>query len=227
MKNKTIENNLEKVMDTLLSVENQFANLSKIDISNFNKDKTAIVYVDMVKGFVNEGPLSSPRAETILKNIKELDIETKDFYKVFFTDSHTKNSVEFQTYPEHCLAESSESELVDDYDIENKKSIIIKKNSVNGFFAPKFDGWLKTNKDIKNFIIVGLVTDICIMNFALSLKAYFNQWDIESNIIVPTNCVETFDLDITFHEASLMNLFALYNMHMNGIKLMEYTLKET
>lgn len=222
LKINAIKNNQDKAMQSLLAIEEALSNVIKIHPTQFDKNDTAIIYVDMIKGFVNEGALQSPRAETIRKNIKKLDTKTKGFNKVFFIDSHTKDSAEFKAYPEHCIAGTSESELIDDYDTDNNKSIVIEKNSVNGFFAPMFASWLKVNQGIKNFIIVGLVTDICVMNFALSLKAYFNQWNVDVNIMVPMNCVETFDLDANYHEASIMNIFALYNMQMNGINIVEY-----
>ena len=54
---------------------------------------------------------------------------------------------------------------------------------------------------------------------ALTLKAFFNESNIKSRIIIPIRGVETFNLEGTNHDGDLMNLFALYNMKINGIEL--------
>jgi hypothetical protein len=43
--------------------------------------------------------------------------------------------------------------------------------------------------------------------------------NIKSNIIVPVNAVETYDLG--FHDGDLMNVFALYNMYVNGVRVVQ------
>ena len=55
----------------------------------------------------------------------------------------------------------------------------------------------------------------------LPFSKNFLQKNIASRIIIPIKGVETYDLDITNHNAQLMNLFALYNMRMNGIEIIE------
>ena len=70
-----------------------------------------------------------------------------------------------------------------------------------------------------NFVLAGLVTDICVMTFALTLKSYFNEKNIVSRLMLPLAAVETFDLPVTNHQAELMNTFAVYNMQMNGIEI--------
>ena len=52
-------------------------------------------------------------------------------------------------------------------------------------------------------------------------KSPFNEKNINSRIIVPIKGVETYDLDATNHNAKLMNLFALYNMRMNWVEIVE------
>jgi len=42
---------------------------------------------------------------------------------------------------------------------------------------------------------------------------------MKGEVMTFTTLVETFDLDATNHYGELMNLFALYNMEMNGVKI--------
>ena len=47
--------------------------------------------------------------------------------------------------------------------------------------------------DLRSVMIVGCCTDICVLQFALSLKGYINQNDLGIEVIVPKNQVATFD----------------------------------
>ena len=209
----------DETLATLLRIEDDLLSLHEFDSSLYDKNHTAIIFMDVLSGFVTEGNLSSDRALVILDALKTLDEQTEGFSKVYFADHHTKDSVEFGAYPPHCIVGTPETEFAIKFDTDHPKSIIVAKNSVNGFLAPAFSEWLALHDHIKNFIVVGLVTDICVMNFSLTLKAYLNQWNIHASVIIPMSMIETFDLPATNHLAPLMNLFALYNMKMNGIIL--------
>ena len=51
--------------------------------------------------------------ENLPKLIRVLE-KFKGYKKVFFLDTHLENSVEFKTYPVHCIDGTIESELVDE-----------------------------------------------------------------------------------------------------------------
>jgi len=193
-----------------------------LKINSLNKEEIALIVIDMVNGFVYNGPLSSPRVAAIVNNVIDINEKTIGCKKVFFTDSHNENSQEFISFPIHCLKNSEESMLIPELLTEStsSNSVIIKKNSTNGFNSEVFRQWLSKNCDsVKNFIVIGCVTDLCVLQFALSLKAYFNEMNKDKRIIVPMNAVDTYDLGS--HNAYLMNLFALYNMHISGIEVVD------
>ena len=201
--------------------------LSKIESVSFeelgvNKENTALIVVDMVKGFYNEGPLANPDVKNVIEPMLKLNEKMKDYKKVFFIDSHNENSVEFKSYPKHCVGGTIEEELIDEFleseAITNKNTIFIKKNSVNGFHANGFEE-IRENKNIENFIVVGVCTDICVKNFVLSLKTYFNERNLEKRIIVPANMVETYDAD--FHSRDFWNLTSLFEMKSNGVQIVK------
>ncbi|MFA9424256.1 MAG: isochorismatase family cysteine hydrolase [Sedimentibacter sp.] len=207
-------------MRALETIEEELK-VKTISLSSLNKDRTALFVIDMVNGFVYEGPLSSPRVASIAKNIVELNEKTKGYKKVFFLDSHENDSKEFSSFPTHCLNGTSESELILELKTEASKgpnTYYIKKNSTNGFHTKEFKDWLIQNMDeVDNYIITGCVTDICVLQFTLSLKTYFNETNKSKRVIIPKNCVETYDGGS--HDGYLMNLFALYNMHTCGIEI--------
>jgi nicotinamidase-related amidase len=207
-------------MEALKKIENDLKG-KNIELSEFDKDKTVLIVIDMVNGFVYSGPLSSPRVAGIVNNIVELNKKTNGFKKVFFMDSHEENSKEFGSFPLHCIKGSHEAELIPELkkDVsEGPDTLCIHKNSTNGFNSNIFKQWLEKNMDeVDNYIITGCVTDICVLQFALSLKAYFNENNKSKRIVVPKDCVETYDGGS--HDGDLMNLFALYNMHTSGIEI--------
>jgi hypothetical protein len=71
---------------------------SNIKLDDLPKDKTAIVVVDMVNGFVQEGLLSSPRILTVIDSIKGLLSSADGCKKIFFLDRHSETSPELKTY---------------------------------------------------------------------------------------------------------------------------------
>ncbi len=210
--------NMEKAVEGLLGIEEGFKLLPKLNLDDYNKNNTAIIFVDVIEGFVNEGALSSPRALNILPYVEKLS-QAKGFKKLYFADCHPENATEFNSYPPHCVNTTNEPNLVKELAFNKDMDTLVEKNCTNGFHAPKFREWLKANENISNFIVVGLVTDICVMQFALSLKTYFDEINGIANVIVPLEAVETYTIEATNHNGELMNTFALYNMQMNGIKL--------
>lgn len=212
-----------RVQEVLQRIEQKLKASDSLHLEEFEPSQTAVVFVDIIEGFVNIGSLSSNRALNILPYIKTLNENTKGFHKIYFADTHPENCTEFKTYPPHCIEHTKESELVSElvYDQEDENSLLIPKNCTNGFLTEQFQEWLKENPNVDQFIIVGLVTDICVMQFSLTLKAYFDQINKEVQLYVPIEGVETFEVEATDHMAQLMNLFALYNMQMNGIKILK------
>jgi nicotinamidase-related amidase len=193
---------------------------NNVKLDDLPKDKTVIVIVDMVKGFVYEGPLSSPRIVGIIDSIAELNKRAEGYKKIFFLDQHEENSPELKTYGRHALRGSSEDELISELVplSEDANASVIHKNSTNGFHAPGFKTWLKGNEElIENYIVTGCEADICVSHFATTLKTYFNEKNLDRRIIVPINGVETYDYGS--HDGELMKVISLWEMKLNGIEI--------
>lgn len=193
-----------------------------VSLTDLPKDKTALIIVDMVNGFVNKGPLSSQRVVEIISNLVTINERTQGYKKIFFLDQHDENSVEFNNYPKHCLSGSTESDLIQELSCQwatsHNNTTMIPKNSTNGFHAPGFKVWLDNNEEtIENYIILGCEVDICVSHFATTLKTYFNQNNLHRRIIIPVDSVETFDFGI--HDGDLMKVISLWQMQSNGIEI--------
>ncbi|MFL0248969.1 cysteine hydrolase family protein [Clostridium neuense] len=213
---------IEKSKGFLLNIIESFENLPTLKVSDFKQEDTVVVNVDIINGFCKEGNLSSDLVGKIIPYAVKINEYFKEYHKIFFVDRHTKASAEFNSYLEHCIENTSESEIVDELKpFLDGNSTVCFKNSVNGFLCEDYSKWLKINRNKTNIIVLGDVTDICVLNYCLTQKTFFNENNINSRIIIPIKGVETYDLDITNHDAQLMNLFALYNMRMNGIEVVE------
>lgn len=193
----------------------------ELSLKDYSNHDTALIVVDVINGFTTVGALSSERVANVIGKVGKLmrSAIERNVNVVFFADSHTKDSTEFKSFPPHCLANTTESEVV-----EELKAIghytLIEKNSTNGYHAPKFKQYLKDNPNVKNYIVCGDCTDICVLNLCLSLKTAFDQDNKECNVVVPIQCVETFDAP--YHPAELMNVMAFKLLETNGILLYNF-----
>ena len=129
-------------------------------------------------------------------NVNELLIEYK---KIFFLDEKHKDS-----------------KIIKGFDkFKDEKAILIPKNSSNGFISPGFSKWLELNKnDIRNYILTGVYADIDILQFALTLKSFFDEWNAPCEIIIPIKAVET-----SREEDKELKVNTLYILKNNGITL--------
>lgn len=209
-----------KNIHSLNEINSLLEKLPVIRLEDLESEKSALIIVDMINGFIREGPMMSERVEAIIPEIVELSKKCDELkiQKIAFADNHTDASPEFDSYPRHCLKGTSESEIVDEIKAAGGY-VLIPKNSTNGFLEEAFQKWLNTNEQTDTFIITGCCTDICVQQVAITLKTWFNKNNRNSRIIVPVNAVETYDLGP--HDAELTNTMALYNMLINGVEVVK------
>lgn len=191
----------------------------ELDGKTLNSAKTVLFVVDMNNGFAKKGALYSDRTENMIEPIRDfaLQCQKQGMRIVAFSDCHSTNSPEFTGYPPHCVEGTQECELVDE--LAFLKDNVIYKSSTNGLFCD-LDEIL--NGDYTNFILVGCCTDICIYQLAVGLKAYFNQKNMSSSVIVPMELVDTFDSPD--HNADLYNVVFCSSMVQNGITVVRKVL---
>lgn len=174
-----------------------------------------VFVIDMVKGFVDIGPLHDEAIRNIESNIQDV-LEKLACNTVFVCDAHPPKTREFQSFPAHCLIGDEEGEVVDSLKPYIKHCI--KKNSTNAFVAPEFQEFLKEDlKYYKDIIVTGCCTDLCVLHFVLTFNAWLNEHNMsEYRIIVVENCTETYDIP-NVHPADFYNEVAFKMMETNGI----------
>lgn len=156
--------------------------------------KKILYVVDMVNGFVKEGIMHD---EYISHTIEEQINLIKKFKKekqgvALIKDNHKEDCVEFATFPKHCVIGTSEAELVDELKEYEEDSLVYAKNSTSAMFAPGLIKDIEKMKQLNEVVVCGCCTDICVLNFVIPLKNYFNQVDRDVKIFVVENATETY-----------------------------------
>lgn len=215
--NTSKKNFLKDSQKPLGDIFDKITKLSPLPLSAFCPEKTTLIVVDMINGFVKEGALASPNVLAINQPIANLckSCGEAGIRIAALCDSHPADSPEFESYPPHCVTGSAECEVTDEIKSAAKINMIT-KGSTNGMLEPAFKWWADL-MGCDTFIIVGDCTDLCVLQLATSLKGWFNAKGAKSRVIVPAALVATYDL--AEHTADLQSLFALYNMSVNGIEL--------
>ncbi|MCD7730843.1 MAG: cysteine hydrolase [Oscillospiraceae bacterium] len=201
-------------------VSEEIAALPEMRFEKIPRGSSALVIVDIVNGFIREGAMSSSDIENIIPPSVSLaeGFKSAEMPIVAFADCHKKGCAEFNSFPEHCLDGTSESELVDELKAVGGYTLI-RKNSTNGFHERAFRSFIEENPNIETFVVVGDCTDICVLQFCLALKTYFNCENKRCDIIVPVSCVETYDAP--YHNAAFMNLAAYKLMSDCGVRFVK------
>ncbi len=200
------------------------ARLNHNDYPAMNLDelsRPSIIVVDMINGFVSKGALADPeiaRAGTPIRSLIERTDSTRQKL-LFVTDTHKPGCLEFDSFPEHCLEGSRESQVMDELQEFVTEDNVLRKNSINTFGADGFLDWFSALEKPSDIVITGCCTDLCVLQLALSLQSYINEKNLRGfRIILPVDCVDTYDIP-DVHSARQTNRFALDNMKANGIQV--------
>ena len=163
--------------------------LSALDLTTV-EEGTGLVIVDEVNGFVTVGagnlapPVPNKQVSTMVEETDRLAhyFSQNKMPILAFLDTHQSGKPE-PPYPPHCENGTGEEELVPELKwLEDEpKATLVRKDCINGFigaFQP--DGsnavvdWARTNQ-VNTVLVVGICTDICVMDFVLTLLSARNH----------------------------------------------------
>lgn len=197
-----------------------------------NPQVAAILSVDVIEGFCHQGPLASPRVKGIIEPIVSLFQRAwaKGVrYILLIQDTHEPDAVEFAEFPPHCVRGTTESEAVPEFKALSffDQMVIIPKNSISSALNTGLNDWLAAHSEVDTFIIVGDCTDLCTYQLAMHLRLDANARQLNRRVILPANCVETYDLPVEVakqigampHDGELLHIIFLYHMALNGIEV--------
>lgn len=206
---------------------------------------TGLVLVDIVNGFCTVG--AGNLAPTVHdKQIAKMVEESSKLARVFcdkkwpifaFVDYHHPDVPE-PPYPPHCIAGTDECKLVPELEwLEGEQNVTLRrKDCIDGFIGSTekdgsnlFVNWVKTNQ-LKAVLVVGICTDICVLDFVCSVLSARNRGILAllEDVIVYSQACATFDLplhvaetikDATAHPQDLMHHIGLYMAKGRGAKV--------
>ncbi|KAF8406096.1 hypothetical protein HHK36_008176 [Tetracentron sinense] len=174
---------------------------------------TGLVLVDVINGFCTVGAGNLAPTEPN-EQISGMVDESARLAKVFcekkwpvlaFLDSHHPDKPE-HPYPPHCIAGTDESNLVPALQwLEKEPNVTIRrKDCIDGFLGSiekdgsnMFVNWLKIN-NIKAILVVGICTDICVLDFVCSALSARNRGfltPLEDVVVYSRGCA-TFDFPV-------------------------------
>ena len=217
-----------------------------LDLQN-NGQGFGLIIVDEVNGFATVGA-GNLAPQTPNEQVSVMISETNRLADAFtkhempvlvFLDTHDPGKPE-PPYPPHCERGTGEEDLVPELEwLENDPgATLVRKDCINGFIgAFKPDGsnaiidWVRDHQ-LKNVLVVGICTDICVMDFVLTLLSARNHGMLPSlkevNIYdkgcstydLPRNIVEEIGLPSSAsHPQEITHYMGLYFMASRGAHL--------
>lgn len=192
-------------------------------------ENIALISADLVQGFCYTGPLSSPRIAGIVEPSAALFTRAHQLGVRHFAlvqEYHTHDAREFEQFGPHCVRNTEEAETVRPLASLPFSQLftVIHKNSLHPALHTDLDEWLADRPDVNTFITAGDCTDLCLYQLVMHLKLNANATDTRVNVLVPANCVDTYELPLEVarsigampHDADLMHSIFLYHMALNG-----------
>jgi nicotinamidase-related amidase len=208
-----------------------------------------LVIVDEVNGFATVGagylapPVENPQ---VIRMIAETDRLARAFsghnWPIFaFLDTHMPGKAE-PPYPPHCEAGTDQENLVPalKWLEDDANATLVRKDCINGFvgaIAP--DGsnravdWVNRHK-LEQILVVGICTDICVMDFVLTFLSARNHDLMPSlkDILVYEAGCSTYDLpretaeksglpSHAAHPQDVTHYMGLYFMASRGAQLID------
>jgi len=168
-----------------------------------NPNQTALIIVDMQNDFVREnGSLYVPAANETVNNIKGLieKARKKNVRVVYTQDTHFDGDKEWEIWPVHCKRGSDGWKIIDELN-PAEGEMVFEKNRYDGFYETQLEHYLSHVWGIKNLVIVGTVSSICVLHTAASAGL---RW---YNLIIPADGISAlteFDQAMTLRQVSFL-----------------------
>lgn len=192
----------------------------------------AILSVDLIVGFCHQGALASPRVAGILPAVRDLFVSAHDAgveHFVLTQDTHRPDAQEFASYPPHCIAGTEESRTAPELASLPfaDRFRVVEKNSISSLIAPGFGAWEAQAGPIRAWIVVGDCTDLCVYQAAMALKVRSLAEHRGQRVVIPADCVETYDLPVETalalgaqpHDGDLLHHVFMHSMAQNGVEV--------
>lgn len=166
-------------------------------------DDSAVLVIDMQNDFVKPGgKLVVPAAsQTVPRMQKVLDTARSKGVRIAYTqDTQVEGDPEFDIWPEHCLKGTWGWQIVDELE-PRPEDLICRKNRYDGFYGTWLDHFLNNIWRVRNVVIMGTVSNICVAHTAASAGI---RW---YHVVMPADGISAlneFDQALTLRQASYL-----------------------
>lgn len=183
----------------------------------------ALFIVDMNNGFVNFGAMANSEYNSLVPEQLNLIEKFRREEQIvdFIMEGHIEEAVEFLLYPKHCVLGTPEAELIPDFKAEenHENTNIYYKNSINGGLSLDLQIDIEDLKDLKEIVIAGVCTDLCVLDFARTLARFMDEINHKVKIFVVASAISTFDAP--GHNKQEETEIAYHVMRAAGIEIVE------
>ncbi len=205
---------------------------AKLEAVAPDPSRAAILSVDLINGFCTEGVLASSRVQAIVQPVVTLMQKAWSYgirKIVLSQDTHEPDAVEFSAFAPHCVRGTSEADTVPE--IKNlpffEQITVLEKNSIHSGMNTGLGEWIAQHPEVDTCIVVGDCTDLCTYQLAMYLRLDANARQLNRRVIVPADCVATYDLPVAVareigafpHDGDLLHQVFLYHMALNDIEV--------
>jgi nicotinamidase-related amidase len=138
-------------------------------------EKTALVIVDMQNDFVDpDGALHVPAAKEAVPRVQRLLERAREAgVPIAYTqDTHREGDPEWGNWPEHVKVGTWGWEIIDELKPEPGE-LVCKKTRYDGFYGTWLEHYLSRVWDADSVVIVGTVSNICVLHTAASAGLRF------------------------------------------------------
>ena len=162
---------------------------------------TAVIVVDMQNDFVKEGgALVVPDAASTLDSLQNLLTRARQAgVRIAYTqDSHFPGDPEWEIWPRHCETNSWGWQIVEEL-APHPQDLVCQKSRYDGFYGTWLEHFLSNVWNVRNLVIVGTVSSICVLHTAASAGL---RW---FSVVVPADCISAlteFDQALTLRQVS-------------------------
>ena len=221
----------------------------KLGSLTLGPQRTGLVIVDEVNGFATVGagylapPVESPQ---VIQMVNETERLARAFSAqgrpiLAFLDTHVPGKPE-PPYPPHCEAGTGEEHLVPQliWLEQDPHTTLVRKDCINGFVGSiekngsnRVVDWVNKNR-LEAVLVVGICTDICVMDFVLTFLSARNHDLMPSlkDILVYDAGCATYDLprataeklglgSTAAHPQDVTHYMGLYFMASRGARLVD------
>lgn len=163
--------------------------------------QTALIIVDMQNDFIKpRGSLVVPAAEETVPRIQRLleSARSTDVRIAYTQDTMFEDDPEWDIWPEHCRINTWGWEIIEELK-PLPHDLICQKNRYDGFYGTWLEHFLSHVWKRQNLVIVGTVSNICVLHTAASAGL---RW---YHVVMPADGISAlteFDQALTLRQVS-------------------------